>query len=125
MNEYGTYYQLVVQTKGGDVYHVEHILANRPENEKMFADEEEFFLHRNRLGDLLLLKGRDNESSNDELYYDPTAKSDKVRTYNVTGTLFARTLLPDMYNKKVAFRNFIEANNLNFKPYPTSFTKAE
>ena len=125
MNEYGTYYQLVVQTKGGDVYHIEHILTNRPENEQLFESEEEFFLQRNRLGDLLLLKGRDNESSNDELYCDPGAASDKVRTYNVAGTYFARTLLPDMYNKKIAFKRFIESNNLNFKPYPTSYTKTE
>jgi len=125
LNEYGTYYQLVVQTKGGDVYHVEHILTDREENKKLFKDEEEFFLQRNRLGCLLLLKGRDNQSSNDELYYDPKADSDKVRTYSGTGTYFARTLLPEMYNKKVTFREFIEKNNLNFKPYPTSYGIAE
>jgi len=125
LNEYGTYHQLVVQTRGGDVYHVEHILTKREENEKLFIDEEEFNVQRNRLGGLLLLKGRDNESSNDELYYDPKAESDKLRTYNVSGTYFARTLLPDMYNKKVGFKRYIEANNLNFKPYPFKYTKTE
>lgn len=119
VNEYGTYYQLVVQSKGGDVYHIEHILTNREENEKLFADEEEFNLQRNRLGDLLLLKGRDNESSNDELY------PDKLKTYNVVGTYYARTLLPDMYNKKIAFKRFIEGNSLDFKPYPERYTKVE
>ncbi|MCK9363145.1 MAG: DUF262 domain-containing protein [Syntrophales bacterium] len=123
--QYGTYKQLVVQTKGGDVYHIEHILTNREENEKLFGDEEEFNLQRNRLGDLLLLKGKDNQSSNDELYYDPKAESDKLRTYNVIGTYFARTLLPDMYNKKVGFKKFIEENNLKFKPYPDNYTKTE
>lgn len=119
INEYGTYYQLVVQTKGGDVHHVEHILTNAEENVKLFSDEEEFNLQRNRLGDLLLLKGKDNQSSNDELY------KDKLRTYNVIGTCYARTLLPDMYNKKVVFKKFIEENNLNFKPYPDNYTKIE
>ena len=124
-NEFGTYYQLVVQTRGGDVYHIEHILTNREENVKLFANEEEFNLQRNRLGDILLLKGKDNESSNDELYCDPEAKSDKLRTYNVMGTYFARTLLPDMYNKKVTFLKFIAENQLNFKPYPDKYSKAE
>ena len=123
--ENGNYYQLVVQTRGGDVYHVEHILTNRDENKALFKDEDEFFLQRNRLGCLLLLKGKDNESSNDELYYDPKAGSDKVRTYNVSGTYFARTLLPDMYNKKVAFNKFVAKNGFHFKPYPTSYGAAE
>lgn len=110
---------MVIQTKGGDVYHVEHILTNREENEKLFADEEEFNLQRNRLGGLLLLNGKDNQSSNDELY------KDKLKTYNVLGTYYAKTLLPDMYNSKVAFKKFIEENNLNFKPYPDNYTKTE
>ena len=125
LNEFGTYYQLVVQTRGGDVYHVEHILTNREENESLFADEEEFFLQRNRLGALLLLKGKDNQSSNDELYFDPLASSDKLRTYNVAGTYFARTLLPDMYQKKVVFTRFIRENQLKFQPYPANFGKEE
>jgi uncharacterized protein with ParB-like and HNH nuclease domain len=125
LNEFGTYYQLVVQTRGGDVYHVEHILTNREENESLFADEEEFFLQRNRLGALLLLKGKDNQSSNDELYVDPLASSDKLRTYNVAGTYFARTLLSDMYQKKVAFARFIRENQLHFQPYPAKFGKEE
>ncbi|MEX0778102.1 MAG: DUF262 domain-containing protein [Balneolales bacterium] len=119
LNEYGTYHQLVVQTQGGDVYHVEHILTNTEENEQLFKDEEEFNLQRNRLGGLLLLKGKDNQSSNDELY------SDKLKTYNVTGTYYARTLLPDMYNRKVSFKRYIQENNLNFKPYPDKYSKDE
>jgi hypothetical protein len=30
-----------------------------------------------------------------------------------------------MYNKKVTFKEFIAANNLNFKPYPNNYTKNE
>jgi len=107
--EYGNYYQLVLQSKGGDVYHIEHIITNNPKNITLFNDEEDFNFQRNRLGDLLLLNGRDNQSSGAELY------SEKLKTYNVTGTYYARTLLPDMYHKKVGFRNFIEDKQLKFR----------
>lgn len=117
-NEYGTYYQLVQQTRGGDTYHIEHIITNSEENTKLFDDEEEFNLQRNRLGGLLLLKGRDNESSGAELYQE------KLKTYNTIGTYFARTLLPDMYHRKMAFATYIRDNKLNFKSY-TSFGKIE
>lgn len=108
--DYGNYHQLVVQSKGGDVYHIEHIITNNEDNIKLFKDEEEFNTQRNRLGGLLLLKGRDNQSSGDELYID------KLKTYNVVGTYFARTLLDDMYYKKVEFNKFIEENKLKFRP---------
>ena len=110
MPEYGNYYQLVVQSRGGDIYHIEHIITNNEDNIKLFKDEEEFNAQRNRLGDLLLLKGKDNQSSGDELYID------KLKTYNVVGTYFARTLLDDMYHKKVEFKKFVEKNKLKFRP---------
>lgn len=110
-NEYANYHQLVVQSRGGDVYHIEHIITNVEDNFELFDDEEDFNFQRNRLGGLLLLKGRVNESSGSELY------PKKLKTYNVTGTYYARTLLLDMYNKKIAFIRFIEKENLNFKPY--------
>jgi uncharacterized protein with ParB-like and HNH nuclease domain len=112
-NEYASYYQLVSQSSGTNVYHVEHIITNHEDNLKLFENEEEFNLQRNRLGGLLLLKGRDNQSSGNELY------PEKLKTYNVTGTYYARTLLQDMYHKKVAFAKFIQDNNLNFKAYST------
>lgn len=79
----------------------------------MGKTEEELNFQRNRLGGLLLLKGKINQSSNDEL--DP----EKLQTYNVCGTYYARTLLSDMYHKKVTFSKLIKDNNLNFKPYLT------
>lgn len=111
LNEYGNYYQLVLQAKGKDCYHIEHIITNNDDNIKLFKDEEEFNFQRNRLGGLLLLKGRDNQSSGDELY------SEKLKTYNVSGTYYAKTLLKDMYHKKVAFKNYIEKENLPFSSY--------
>jgi len=118
LNEFGTYYQLVVQSKGGDVYHIEHIISNNKDNLNLFTDEEEFNAERNRLGALLLLKGRDNESSGDELY------PKKLKTYSVIGTYYARTLLPEMYHRKIEFRNYILKEKLNFQSY-SSFGKQE
>ena len=112
-SEYGSYYQLVSQSQGNNVYHIEHIITNHQDNLNLFADEEEFNAQRNRLGGLLLLKGKDNQSSGDELY------SEKLKTYNVIGTFYARTLLPDMYHKKVTFAKYISDQKLNFKPYST------
>ncbi len=112
-SEYGSYYQLVSQSQGANVYHIEHIITNHEDNLMLFIDEEEFNSQRNRLGGLLLLKGKDNQSSGDELY------SEKLKTYNVIGTFYARTLLLDMYHKKVTFAKFIKENNLNFKAYPS------
>jgi len=114
----GTYHQLVRQTNGKDVYHVEHILANNPENIDLFEDEEEFNEQRNRLGGLLLLKGKDNQSSGAETF------DKKLKTYNVNGTYYARTLLKDMYHRNVKFLQYIEDKGLNFKSYD-SFAKNE
>ncbi|MFK5914138.1 MAG: DUF262 domain-containing protein [Woeseiaceae bacterium] len=111
MNEYGSYYQFVSQAKGKDCFHIEHIIANNEDNIKLFKDEEQFNLQRNRLGGLLLLKGKDNQSSGNESY------TQKLKTYNVTGTYYARTLLKDMYHKKVAFNEYIKTKKLKFEPY--------
>lgn len=119
LNEYASYYQLVYQTRGKDCYHIEHIIANNEENIKLFEDEEEYNFQRNRLGALLLLKGKDNESSGKEEY------SEKLKTYNVSGTYYAKTLLDDMYHKKKAFIKYIIDNKLNFKPYPKKYAKNE
>ena len=118
LNEYGTYYQLVKQSKGKDVYHIEHIISNNEENKKLFLNEDEFNEQRNRLGGLVLLKGKDNQSSGNESF------KNKLKTYNGVGTYYARTLHKDMYHKKVGFQRFMKNCDLPFKPY-VSFAKAE
>ena len=73
------YYNLVRNTGAVYGHHVEHILANNEENKSLFNNDEELFLtQRNRLGSLLLLKGRDNQSSGKESYQD------KLKTYSGT-----------------------------------------
>ena len=62
-------YNLVVNTGSTNGFHIEHILAENEENYELFGnDEERFKSERNRLGGLLLLKGKDNISSNNETY---------------------------------------------------------
>lgn len=109
----GTYYSLISQAKGKDVYHIEHVFANYDNltDFSLFANVEEFIAQRNRLGGLLLLKGPDNQSSGNELY------SEKLKTYVGNGTLFAQTLLSDFQHSNIGFRSFCKKYNLNFVPY--------
>ncbi len=67
----------------------------------------------------MLFKGKDNQSSNDELY------KAKLKTYSGARTYYAKTLSPDMYNKKIAFKKSISTNKLNFQAYPDNYTKTE
>ena len=109
----GTYYSHISQAKGKDVYHIEHILAydDKGCNAQLFSDEEEFNVKRNRLGGLLLLKGKDNQSSGNELYQN------KLKTYVGNGTLFAQTLLTDFAKSNKGFDNFCTKFGLEFKTY--------
>lgn len=105
------YYNLVRNT--GTVYghHVEHIIADNEENRELFNNDDElFYSERNKLGALLLLKGRDNQSSGNETY------EDKLRTYSGT-LLWNQTLCPDFYHSNKDFNNFAKKYNLDFKPF--------
>ena len=58
-------------TRKGHVngFHIEHILSHNEDNLELFnGDIDLFEQERNRLGGLLLLKGLDNISSNNEIY---------------------------------------------------------
>jgi len=72
-------------------FHVEHILSRNAENMELFdGDEERFEQERNRLGAILLLKGRDNISSSNEPYQE------KLKSYSNT-LHWNETLLIDSY----------------------------
>ena len=93
-----------ISKKTGDKrgFHIEHILSHNEENKGMFATEDEFEMMRNRLGGLLLLQGRDNISSSNELYVD------KLRTYS-NGLEWGRTLVPDTYHTNIKLHDFNRA----------------
>ena len=95
-------------TKTG--FHIEHILSRNDENLALFeGDEERFDVERNRLGGVLLLKGKDNISSNNEVY------THKLKSYS-NSLYWNETLRADTYKSKLDFANFAATNKLNFKP---------
>ena len=105
-----SYYNMVRNTGSVNGYHIEHILADNDENKALFGDDDElFYKERNRLGALLILKGRDNLSSSNEPY------KEKLKTYS-HGTLWARTLTEEFYHKHPDFMDFCRKYDLDFKP---------
>lgn len=103
-------HNLVRNTGSVNGFHVEHILSRNEENHALFDNDEDLFeQQRNRLGGILLLKGKDNISSGNELY------ADKLKSY--ANTLYwNETLREDSYKSKLDFRNFIEEEKLDFQP---------
>lgn len=103
-------YNLVQNTGSVNGFHIEHILADNDENLELFNnDEEKFKSERNRLGGLLLLKGKDNISSNNEAY------SKKLKSY--ANTLYwNETLREDSYKSKLDFTDMMNKYQLSFRP---------
>ena len=101
---------LVTKTGAKTGFHIEHILAQNDENHALFdGDEERFEQERNRLGGILLLKGKDNISSNNETY------SKKLKTY--ANTLYwNETLREDSYKSKLDMASLKTEFNLDLQP---------
>lgn len=110
LNVKHTLYDLVQNTGYVNGFHIEHILADNDENLELFdGDEEKFKSERNRLGGLLILKGKDNISSNNEIY------SKKLKSY--ANTLYwNETLREDSYKSKLDFTDMINKYGLKFRP---------
>jgi len=98
---------LVKKTGTVNGFHVEHILSWNDENKALFKHDEELFdQERNRLGGILLLKGRDNISSNNEPYRE------KLNSY--ANTLYwNETLRADAYKSKLDMQDLRERHKLN------------
>lgn len=103
-------YDLVQNTGSKNGFHIEHILSENEQNLKLFKNDEELFeRERNRLGGLLLLKGKDNISSNNETY------DKKLKSY--ANTLYwNETLRQDTYKSKLDFTSMMKKHNLKFRP---------
>jgi len=101
---------LVMKTGVKTGFHVEHILSWNAENQALFNnDEERFEQERNRLGGILLLKGKDNISSNNEPY------TEKLKSY--ANTLYwNETLRSDSYKSKLDMTGLRESYDLDLKP---------
>jgi hypothetical protein len=104
--------KLMSSSRGKNSYHIEHILANdySDENLSFFNDEDEFHLQRNRLGGLVLLKGRDNQASGNESY------KNKLKTY-VGSTVFAQTLINSYHHRNKGLKDFCKKYDIAFKTY--------
>lgn len=98
---------LVSKTGQKTGFHIEHILAKNEENLELFNNDEEVFeQERNRLGGILLLKGKDNTSSSNESY------SKKLKSYDNT-LYWNETLREDFYKSKLDLRDFKIKYNLD------------
>lgn len=104
-------YDLVQNTGAVNGFHIEHILSENSENRLLFNNDEEYFeRERNRLGGLLLLKGKDNISSSNETY------KKKLKSY--ANTLYwNETLREDTYKSKKDFLLMAQKFSLDFKPF--------
>lgn len=107
-----TLYDLVQNTGLINGFHIEHILSDNDENRGLFNNDDEYFdRERNRLGGLLLLKGRDNISSNNEPYLE------KLKSY-ANSLYWNETLREDTYKSKLDFTAMIQNYKLHFRPMP-------
>jgi hypothetical protein len=101
---------LVTKTGPKTGFHVEHILSLNDENKALFdGDEERFEQERNRLGGILLLKGKDNISSSNESYRE------KLKSY--ANTLYwNETLRTDSYKSKLDMKALKNNYGLELEP---------
>jgi uncharacterized protein with ParB-like and HNH nuclease domain len=111
MNMKHSFSDLVLNTGSVNGFHIEHILAENDENYVLFGnDKDSFERERNRLGGLLLLKGKDNISSSNESY------SSKLKSY--ANTLYwNETLRGDSYKSKLDFTDMRNKFKLDFRPF--------
>ena len=101
-----TYEDLVTKTGAKNGFHIEHILSRNEESQKHFEDEDTFLVERNRLGGILLLKGKDNISSSNEIYQQ------KLKTYSGT-LLWNETLREDFYKSNLDVERFKKEHKLD------------
>ena len=101
---------LVSRTGAKTGFHVEHILSMNEANLALFGNDVDYFeQERNRLGGILLLKGKDNISSGNEVY------SEKLKSY--ANTLYwNETLREDSYKLKLDMTGLIDRHGLKLQP---------
>ena len=110
MNAKHSIWDLVARTSAKSGFHVEHILSMNEDNLALFGNDVDYFeQERNRLGGILLLKGKDNISSGNEAY------SEKLKSY--ANTLYwNETLRSDSYKSKLDMGRLIDRHALQLRP---------
>lgn len=110
VQEYQSFADLVSKTGAKTGFHIEHILSRNDENLSLYKNDEDLFeADRNRLGAILLMKGKDNMSSGNETF------KDKLRTYAKT-LHWNETLRRDSYKSKKDFDAFQNESGIRFEP---------
>ena len=90
---------------------MEHIWANHPKrHEDEFSHPADFAEYRNRIGGLLLLPKRFNQSYGDRTY------ARKRRQY-LKQNLLAQSLHEDAYEHDPGFKQFIDRSGLPIQPH--------
>lgn len=119
MNMKQNFYDLVMNTGSKNGFHIEHILSENEENHALFNNDLELFeRERNRLGGLLLLKGKDNISSSNEPY------TNKLKSYSNT-LYWNESLRSDFYHRKLDFIKMMEKYDLDFHSIDEKFGAEE
>lgn len=92
-------------------FEIEHIWSNNfGDHKDEFDQKEEFEAYRNRLGSLILVPNRLNQS------YGTDSYENKLRNY-FGQNLLAKTLSVDCYSKNPPFIQYINESKLPFKPH--------
>ena len=95
-----------------NAFHIEHILAKNSQNIALFPDEDTFEAERNRLGGLLLLKGKHNQSSSNEIF------SKKLKTY-AGSLLWNQTLTDDFSHSHIDLKILNKKFDLSLRAMDT------
>lgn len=102
-----------------DPYEIEHIISNHFEwYTDEYNDPNDFYQWRNNVGALLLLHKSVNASISDSEF------KDKLEAYSTKGNIYSESLNYPAYKNNPRFLNFIQENDLPFKPY-VAFGKLE
>ena len=117
MGEPGKYEDYIVRS-GRNAYEVEHIWANHYDRfAEEFGQQNDFDIHRNRIGGLLLLPRKINASLNDMTY------GEKLPHYLKANAL-TQSLHETFYQNNPGFQQTIAKHGLPFRAYGT-FAKAD
>ena len=94
-------------------FEIEHVIANHYDRFKSeYDNESEFQEWRNSIGALLLLRKKINASLSDSNYADKL-----VKYCSTEGNIYAASLGDSAYANNPGFIQFVQDNNLPFKPY--------
>lgn len=113
-----SHYMDYISGRGEKRYEVEHIWADHYERHTDdFIHPADFQNMRNRIGALLLLPKKFNQSYGDLPY-------EKKLPHYYGQNILAKSLYPKCYEHNPGFRNFIHESGLPFEPHP-QFKKAD